>query len=1290
MVNKGLGHTKLCYNKLMVRKCTKPVFLMAFFVFALMTLISYSANATTITGGDIKVVAGIEAVLRVTLPNDILVKIDPGNKDPFVVPIKLDIYSNNPQGYYSYISVNKNRSDLDDAATALVHVNNDNNYNYMINSLTENKTFADFPAGYWGYSLDGGKTFDGVPAADETPANVSTSSELHFGVKVPGEQASGIYSNTIVVTAVSRHVQTPADLFSGITYMQDMTQEICETENLGATKQLIDRRDDKVYWVTKMNDNNCWMTQNLDFTISENGTELAPATSNVFATRTITKDLSGSGDYNDIFYLDGGDYYVPNGVGDLERDMETHATKLESTAELDPTSEDWHYHIGSLYSWNAATAGSADETVLIGEADESICPKGWRLPIQPGNIIANRNYGFYNLFMRHREVQKSAPYGDTSFGMSSVSQAPFYFVYAWGEFGTTFDGIIRTPDGTGDSGTAYGNNIVLPLWSSTATPLMGSNTYDTISSAIARPALFMDNSYAETPDDYTRTINHVNYYVTGINRWKAGFVRCVSSRNDLFSISTMQEMTPEIVENTDIDTSKQLVDTRDGKKYWVTKEYDGNIWMTQNLDFEISTSGTTLNPETSNVSSSKTLTAASSFGTDPDGIYYYDQGNNYYADTYNFYGDYLEEYTEGQTVNGHFRVGDFYSWNAATAGSGALVDGARESAAESICPKGWRLPTNNGAGEVLKDSYDNMIFRFLDKNVFSGGDSYYGNAGVNNQQEIAYYVSGTIADSPLYLHQTGMIDDSGEIVATGSVASYWSSSLKYEDDSGDKYAFQLKLNTSSRISYKPDEGSATKSFYGAKVRCVADSGNDYAAEGNYYSLEYYGNGGDGVPNVQITEVNGESSHDFIISTSIPTYSQHVFVGWATSPSATTPEYYPGSQIIVTEPVTKLYAVWEEECSGICYYGNGADAGTMPDQTVNGGDSVMLIPSNFSRAGYGFVGWNTVADGSGTMYGPSETITVPDEGVLQLYAIWVASTGYIQGFNCGSLAQGKVTALTDIRDGQVYAVAKLVDGKCWMIENLRLNPADENTIINASNTNNPTQTFVDDIANNFRGNGDTGAYFSDCDLSGGVSSIDCSDRVAFLKNNIYRGYSANYLTDVVTSSWYSYGILYNWHTATAGNGSWYNSGQYTDVDTYITYQGDICPSGWHLPTAEYGGGDNNLLEFALALGNTLGNVASDSDLYNNDIWPRFSAALRAYPNNFVEAGYYNPVLHAYGYPYGYSSRGSTGYYWTATQRVDRYGYGDSAEVFVHNLSNFSGYGTAEYIDRGATVRCVTGN
>ena len=46
--------------------------------------------------------------------------------------------------------------------------------------------------------------------------------------------------------------------------------------------------------------------------------------------------------------------------------------------------------------------------------------------------------------------------------------------------------------------------------------------------------------------------------------------------------------------------SVQAIDIRDGKQYWVTRLADGNIWMTQNLDFDIS-ANTTLNSQTTDL-----------------------------------------------------------------------------------------------------------------------------------------------------------------------------------------------------------------------------------------------------------------------------------------------------------------------------------------------------------------------------------------------------------------------------------------------------------------------------------------------------------------------------------------------------------------------------------------------------------------------------------------------------------------------------------------------------------------
>ncbi|MBR2837145.1 InlB B-repeat-containing protein, partial [Candidatus Saccharibacteria bacterium] len=63
----------------------------------------------------------------------------------------------------------------------------------------------------------------------------------------------------------------------------------------------------------------------------------------------------------------------------------------------------------------------------------------------------------------------------------------------------------------------------------------------------------------------------------------------------------------------------------------------------------------------------------------------------------------------------------------------------------------------------------------------------------------------------------------------------------------------------------------------------------------------------------------------------------------------------------------------ETCAAgsICYVGNGGSGG-MDIQTASSG-TTQLWASNYRRDGYGFAGWNTSPDGSGTNYGPNEDI-----------------------------------------------------------------------------------------------------------------------------------------------------------------------------------------------------------------------------------------------------------------------------------------------------------------------------
>lgn len=67
------------------------------------------------------------------------------------------------------------------------------------------------------------------------------------------------------------------------------------------------------------------------------------------------------------------------------------------------------------------------------------------------------------------------------------------------------------------------------------------------------------------------------------------------------------------------------------------------------------------------------------------------------------------------------------------------------------------------------------------------------------------------------------------------------------------------------------------------------------------------------------------------------------------------------------------------------------SGTTVTQTVPYGESATLNANTFTRLKYTFNGWNTKADGSGTAYGDSASLTLMEDTTL--YAQWVLVTDY---------------------------------------------------------------------------------------------------------------------------------------------------------------------------------------------------------------------------------------------------------------------------------------------------------
>ena len=386
-----------------------------------------------------------------------------------------------------------------------------------------------------------------------------------------------------------------------------------------------------------------------------------------------------------------------------------------------------------------------------------------------------------------------------------------------------------------------------------------------------------------------------------------------------------------------------------------------------------------------------------------------------------------------------------------------------------------------------------------------------------------------------------------------------------------------------------------------------------------YVLVYDAGTGTDAPDGE-TVSSYDSTHDFTITNSAPINYGYTFTGWSETADAsgngTTVDYTSGNTVTVTSTGTSttktLYAVYTANTcpSGkICYFDNGADVinggrGTMANQSASSNSSVKLIPSNYSKDGYGFAGWTV--DASTTPYGSNATITTGDlsSSGLALYAKWVKSAGNLQTWNsCNSLDIGDVTALSDVRDDNTYAVAKLADNNCWIIENLRLVPSSAN--ITNSNTHNPASGFATEAANSSTSNS----------LCGTDGDATCNNKIQYNTNSLDRTLTQSYNTAGNNVAWYSYGVYYNWYTATAGNGT-------TETTANTSVTGDICPAGWHLPT-----------------GNSGEWVALNTAVNSGSTSPNLDAGLRAYPVNLLQSGDYNKTSR--------TNAQTNGRYWTAT-------------------------------------------
>lgn len=278
------------------------------------------------------------------------------------------ISSNNPTGYSLFLSTTSSSSNLTSG-----DITNTMSITPICDQPCE-KTLADFPDNSWGYYLTNVTTseipnYQPVPNQSTDPFAVYSANQistdhlnLNFAVAVTTELWADVYYGQIMLSALA-HPKTLTSL-TDLSTMQELTSQICQDtpayidKDHYATKRLIDTRDNTAYWVAKLADGNCWMTQNLAYDYTGAYTALKQKVASTPASETWN--------YIDV----SGPLWQPTLDLDTYEAETGHVqpVKLNNPTDVSQGGEyDAHYLIGNYY--NASMS-------------RRVCPTGWDTPRQ--------------------------------------------------------------------------------------------------------------------------------------------------------------------------------------------------------------------------------------------------------------------------------------------------------------------------------------------------------------------------------------------------------------------------------------------------------------------------------------------------------------------------------------------------------------------------------------------------------------------------------------------------------------------------------------------------------------------------------------------------------------------------------------------------------------------------------------------------------------------------------------------------------------------------------------------
>lgn len=362
-----------------------------------------------------------------------------------------------------------------------------------IPAATSATTFANMATNTWGYAAAEGATVPDSATYSALPqgqgkslasvsgnnTNIDRTFALSFATKIGNDKPADTYSNQVTLSVTSSPLQVTNEF--SVDTMQGMTSTVCNnaTDQNGdgeITGQLMDVRDGKYYWVNKLADGKCWMTQNLDLDLSASKA-LASSDSDVLSSwmpgyttiNTVSSSTIAASSYGRSWDLGDVRIVAPSNDTSCGRGLSDARSCERFTAQATPTSRDndknAHYILGNHYQFFVASGGTCTGK-SCGTVTGSVCSRNWRLPSTSdfSELLSSSSLVFSDVdkivsapfyFVSGGAVIQDSNYfsdaGSYAWYWSNYSDGPITEVFSFGKAGTSAV--------TGDTGKQYGFSV---------------------------------------------------------------------------------------------------------------------------------------------------------------------------------------------------------------------------------------------------------------------------------------------------------------------------------------------------------------------------------------------------------------------------------------------------------------------------------------------------------------------------------------------------------------------------------------------------------------------------------------------------------------------------------------------------------------------------------------------------------------------------------------------------------------------------------------------------------------